>query len=520
MPDLLTGLPWWVRASLGVGCGLATACGFAPLGWWPLLLVGIAALGLLCVSAPRWWTAVATGLFFGIGFLAVTLRWMTAIFVEAMLGLVALESLFFALLGLLIWSARSTRAWPVLAAGSWLLVEALYSRVPFDGFPWMRLGYAMVDSPLAGLLPFVGVAGVTFATALLAHVATWIAMPGRLRGRVTAVVGLVVLIGVSFGGTAWRPDEQPRAGDGLDQVAVGFVQGNAPGGGVFGLGQARTITRNHLDETRRLMARVATGDQPRPDFVVWPENGTDMDLFRDALTGSYVNQALAATGTPLFLGTITMGPGPDERQTASIWLDPAGGVVGRYDKRDIVPFGEWVPYRSVLLPLFPILEYVGPQSIPGTTPGVIAAQVRGRPLKVGTIICYEVAFDQTVREAVTAGAEILVVQSSNAMYTGTDQVHQQFAITRARAAELRREILVVTTTGISGLIRADGSIAFTLPEHQAASGVVDLPTRHALTPVVTLGPIVEGGLALATLIGLLALAFARFRAGRRGHRAS
>jgi apolipoprotein N-acyltransferase len=116
------------------------------------------------------------------------------------------------------------------------------------------------------------------------------------------------------------------------------------------------------------------------------------------------------------------------------------------------------------------------------------------------MVCYDVSFDHIVYDTVRYGGEVLVVQSSNAMYQGTGQIDQQFAITRARAAELRREVLVVTTSGVSGLIRADGSVDFLVADPGGASGVVELPRRTGLTPAVWVAPVLEGVLVLGALV--------------------
>lgn len=492
MIDRLRVLPWWARISLAALAGVAGSLGFAPLEWWPLLILSVAALTLLSLPAPSWWQAALSGVFYGLGLYVIGIRWMAVIFPEAVFGLAGLQSLWMAGCAVMIRLAGRTRFWPPLAAGCWLVTEYLFSRYPYGGFPWLRLGYTVVDSPMSGLLPLVGVPGAGFAFALVAQLLAWtvlhaVTLRRRLTGLATAVlvlvcgtVGLLVPAGTADG-----------------SVQVGYVQGNAPGGGIYGLGAPRTLTRNHLSETERLAAKTQAGEVPKPDFVVWPENGTDMDPFNDAQTNQMVKAAVSAIDVPLLIGTITDGPGPNERQTAAIVWDPVKGAQARYDKRNLVPFGEWVPARNILEPLFPIVAYVGAQSIPGTEPGVLDVVLPDRTIKVGDLICWELAYDATVHDTVLAGAQINVVQSSNAMYVGTNQVDQQFAITRVRAAELRREILVVTTTGISGLIRPDGSVAFTLPEFQPASGVVELPLRSGLTPAVTSSGVLE-------LIGLAA----------------
>lgn len=499
-----------LRAGLAIVAGVVTALGFAPFGWWPLLFPGVAGLSLVVLGAARLRQALLLGWCYGLGYMGLGLNWMSAIFIEAMVGLVLVVSVIYVLLAGLIFALRLP-LWPIGTAAAWVAVEALISRWPFDGFGWMRLGYAMTDSPLSGLYPLIGVVGMTFVVALIGQSLLWLTDGSARRRLLPALAGLLV-IALGAGGGALVPPGTPTG----ETTSVGWVQGGAPGGGVYGIGPPRTTTTNHLAETRALFERVAAGSEPAPDFVIWPENGTDLDPHYDAQTATMIGEALRAAQVPILVGTILSGPGKDERQTASLWLDPSQGELERYIKRGIVPFGEFVPFRDILLPLIPQLRYVGAQSIPGTEPGVIPARTATKEFPLGVLICYDVSFDHIVYDTVRYGGQVLVVQSSNAMYQGTGQIDQQFAITRARAAELRREVLVVTTSGVSGLIRADGSVDFSVSDHGAASGVVELPLRDGVTPAVAAAPILE----LAGVLAALALAgwgaftgWRRFRAG-------
>ena len=363
--DRLRALPWWMRSSLAALAGGAATLGFAPTGWWPMLILAIACLTLLALPAPSRWQAAITGFCFGLAWYLTGITWLSVIFVEDMVALAVLEACYLAVLGLLLRLAGRSRAWPLLAAGSWMLVEYAISNFPFGGFPWLRLGYTTIDSPLAGLLPLVGVPGAGFALALVAQLLAWVVLTtGGRRRLLGALAALAVLLSGLFGALVPAGAEQ-------GSVKVGYVQGNAPGGGIYGLGAPRTITYNHLAETQRLAAKVDAGELPKPDFVVWPENGTDLDPFRDVQTGAAVGAAVAAVGVPILVGTITEDPVAYERQTAAIMWYPDTGPGARYDKRNLVPFGEWVPLRSILEPLFPVVRYVGAQSIPGVGPGVL-----------------------------------------------------------------------------------------------------------------------------------------------------
>jgi apolipoprotein N-acyltransferase len=144
--------------------------------------------------------------------------------------------------------------------------------------------------------------------------------------------------------------------------------------------------------------------------------------------------------------------------------------------------------------------------VPGTGPGVLDGRLSdGRTVRVGDVICFELAYDATVHEAVRGG-EVLVVQSNNATYLGTAQIRQQFAITRVRAMEARREIVVATTNAVSGYIDRDGRVLDRTQEGTAASNSYRVPLRSTLTPAVRLArayDLVIVGLALGALAAAL-----------------
>jgi hypothetical protein len=116
------------------------------------------------------------------------------------------------------------------------------------------------------------------------------------------------------------------------------------------------------------------------------------------------------------------------------------------------------------------------------------------------------AYDQTLYRSLIGGAQVMMVQSNNATYGGTGQIEQQFAITRARAMESRREIAVATTNSVSGFITRDGVVAERTREFTAQSMVVDMPLRSALTPAIRVAPWLERGLALLAILACLAAA--------------
>ncbi|WP_246228078.1 apolipoprotein N-acyltransferase [Propioniciclava coleopterorum] len=495
-----------VLAAVG---GLLASLAFAPIGWAPCAVLAVVVLGWCVRRARGLGAALASGWAFGVAFMGTSLIWQTEILILSYAGMTLATSLVYVGVALAGFLTRDLRAWPIFGAAAWSLCEFVISVWPFDGFGWMRLGYTQLDTPLAGLYPLVGAAGVTFVVAALGQVLlALLEAPGWSTGSTVAWV-LVAVLAAGAGGSLIRPTS-----DG--EVAVGWVQGGAPGGGVYGLGPARTITYNSRDETAALMRRVDAGELPRPQFIAWPENSTDMDPRADVPTRAAVEEAVAVAGVPILVGSIYEDVAAETRQTVALWWTDAGADL-TYAKRNLVPFGEWIPGRDLLLPLIPELRYVGAQSVPGTEPGSFPARLPdGRTVEVGVAICYEVIFPGTLYQAVDAGAQVMIVQSSNAMYQGTNQIAQQFTATRVRAAEMRRTIQVVTTSGVSGLIGPQGQVLRQAPDSVAASGVDVLPLETTpATPAMRLQSWLEYGLSLIAASGMV-WGLSRRVAARRG----
>ena len=500
------------RRGLAAGAGLLTALAFQPYDLWPLVVVGIGLLTVL-VRGRRLREAFGTGYVFGVAFLAVTVGWTYVIAVPVAVLLVVVWALWFAGAGLATMLVMRLPLWPLWVATEWVLVEYLYSRVPWGGFGWTRLAFTQADSPLAGLFPYVATTGVSFLVALLGAALAWAwfayrTTRGRTRLRAIAVVAFAYVLAVGGAVVVRAVTSVPAV---RDTITVGMVQGNVDGVGLEAFGRARSVTNNHMSETVALMAKARAGLVPMPDFVLWPENSTDIDPVLDGQTRDVVSTAVAVADVPILVGAVTEGPGPYERQTTALWWDPTTGPGALYHKRNLVPFGEWIPLRAQLLPLIPMLKLVGAQSVPGDSPGVLSVDIpQHGTTRVGVLICFELAYDQTVRDMMTGdastggGAQIVTVQSNNATYAGTGQISQQWAITRIRAMETQREILVATTNALSGYIEPDGTVRYETHQRTAASTSVVMPVRDGLTPAIRFGAAIELVLVFIAVAALAA----------------
>lgn len=473
-----------------MGAAAAGACvglAFAPTLVWPLAIVGLAAMTLL-LSGRSLRATLALGYAFGVAVCAVTISWLYGLGWWIAVLLCAVMALFFVGYAVTVKLAMRLPWWPLWCAGCWIAMEFLYCRWPFGGFGWIRLGFTAVDTPLAGLYQYIGVSGVGFLTAVLGQLVAWTISACRTRRwhRVGALVAAFLLTALAgFAGWSTKPPAVTAA-----SITVGVVQGNINGVDPREpFGRARTVTLNHLSETVTLMARARSGELPVPDLVLWPENSTDVDPTLDTQTQRIVNTASEIAGRPLLVGAVLEGPGKDERMTGGLLWQPDGSISARYYKRNLVPFGEYIPYRNALLPRFPILDLTGAQSVAGKEPGAIPATLAdGRRLMVGDVICFELAWDATVYDAVRHGAGVLLVQSNNASYGGTGQIPQQWTMTRVRAMETGRDIAVATTNSYSGVVRADGTAVTRSNEFESWSTSQKLAIRDGLTPAMTWAP--------------------------------
>lgn len=497
----------WPRLGLAAGIGIITGLGFAPFNWWPLTILGVTGWALLFGGLrPR--AAAGAGYIFGLAFFGFTVSWVWVLGWWVAALMVAFLAGWFALLGLMTPILRKVPGWPVWLAFAWVGIEFLSARIPFGGFAWSRLSFTTADQPLAGYLWLIGAPGVSALVALTGTTLAALASPTAAKSR--RVMAALLLAVLFLGGAVLKA--VPVA-DGGPTVAVGMVQGNVDGtAGARAMGYARSVTNNHMSETITLLARARAGLDTMPDFVLWPENASDMDPTADAIAGYLAETSAQLSDMPILIGAVMDGPGEGERQTSALWWEPGVGVTDRLDKVNLVPFGEFTPMRDLVFALAPMAKMVGNQSVAGTGPRTLEVTLPdGRALVIGNSICYELAFDDTVYGTVRDGGQIITVQSNNATYTGTAQPRQQFQITRIRAMELRREIVVSTTSSFSGLIDAQGRVLSRTEEGTSASRTYLVPQRSGLTPAVQ----IAGGLSIViSLMALAAVVFGLMRSRR------
>lgn len=479
---------------LALAAGLALALAFEPVAL-PVLAPPAVAGFALATRGLRARSGWVPGLVFGIAFYYTHIWWMRSVGTDAWIALAGVEAAFYALLGSAAAVLHRHRLWPLWLACAWVAMEVWRSGWPFSGMPWGRLAFASADTPVAPSLPYVGAVGVSLLLALAGMLLAWLVVArGRERRRAGgALVGLAALVVVPV---LLPYDVQPTS-----QARVAAVQGDVPGPGNDILYDSDQVTANHVDATRELAAEVESGRAERPDFVVWPENSTAADPFRHTDLRAGIDSAVEAIGVPVMVGAIVDGPPGQVLNQGIVW-DPVTGPGERYTKWHPVPYGEYIPFREFFSAQFGRLAMI---------PRDMASGTRTEPLTVaGTAvadaICFDIAYDDGIQAQVREGAELLVVQTSNATFIFTDQIDQQFAITRIRAMEAGRWAVVAATNGVSGVIAPDGRVVAEAAPRTREVLQETVGLSAAVTPGIRLAPWIGRLCLVVTLVGLLVTA--------------
>jgi len=448
--------------------GVASAAAFEPLAVPGLMVVALAGYFALVrgMGEARVRSVLATGLVFGLAFMGPLIWWMNAVDRWAWVALVAVEAIFLAVITLLLRTAARAPWWPVWVAAVWTTGEQVRGAFPLSGFPWGRLAHTALDTPMEGWVRLVAMPATSFLLALVAALLVVAVSERRLTVLAGAVaiplVGLVLPTGIADG-------------DGSRTLAV--VQGNTPG--PFLQWPRAEIFRLHVAQTERI-------DQP-VDLVLWPENGSDLDVFTEAWARDEVTRLAREVGAPILVGALLDGPTDDSAYNASVLVDEDGPKDDIYLKQNIVPYGEYVPFRQQLGPIVPRFDRDIPRDIlSGNEPG--AMDVAGTT--VGLTICWDIAYDGAVHGAVRKGAEILAVQTSNASFMDFGrgvQPQQQWAISRLRAIETGRWVTVASTNGISGVVDATGRVVERAQEKRPQTIVQEVQLAQGTTPATRYG---------------------------------
>ena len=410
--------------------------GLPPFGWWPLALLG-AAVVVGVVEGLALPGRMAVGAAAGAGFLGPGLWWMTEFHVAGYALAVAVAATLFGLgVALAPAGAGLGLGLPAALVGT----EALRGAWPFGGVPVATLAQTQIGGPLAtasrlggGLLVagLVGAAGVALAAA------------GRRRLGPTATAAALVASVVLASAVA----PQGRRVADLDVAAV-------QAGGPRGLRAVENPGARGAEGAIEASAGLGA-----VDLVVWPENALTVDgALADSAVGRRVAALVRELDATLVAGVVERSG--DRFHNRAVAWGPDGRILGSYEKRRRVPFGEYIPWRSLVARVADV-RFVPRDAFVGSGPGLLATPAGD----LGVAVSYEVFFAERARAAVRAGGEVLLVPTNASSYPSTQMPALELGAARLRAIETGRAVVQAAPTGFSAVIDADGTL-----QHQSDLG--------------------------------------------------
>ena len=491
-------LPVWAAVLASAAAGLLLDLASAPVGWWPLTFVSVT-VALVALIGRSIGGALLVGTVFGAVFYTTHLVWVGEFLGPVpWLALAGLEAVLFGAGAVPIalayrWTARyparglvQLLAVPPLIGVLWTAREVVMGAWPYSGFPWARLGMTQVGGPLAEAVSWTSVTGLSLLIVILcASVVQWIRAGGiRFMLGLHPAVSVAVLLVVT--------PQFPTAPAG--EFRVGWVQGNGPTGYFDDKAPGDVLAA-------QTAATVPLYGQPM-DLLAWPEGGVDADPLSDPAAAKALDRVVRSAGAPLLMNAATTR-GDDVFNTSLLWTaDPTGRQW--HDKVNPVPFGEYVPDRWFYELIVPdLVGLIQREYTPGTNPPIVQVG----DVRVGLAICFDVIYDAVIWDGARAGAEMLVFQTNNADFRGTDENLQQLAFARMRAIETGRAVVNVSTVGTSQVITPDGTTVDSIGVDTVDASITTVPLRTGLTPAVILGPWLTALIVLAAAGALTAAGF-------------
>ena len=504
---------------LGLLAGVTLALSHPPVGW-PLLALlvpalFVAGLDLATPAGRRWWPVPVTAAVVGYG---AMLSWVVqpAGYVGWTLLVLVHVAWWTLLAAVVVGTPRS--AWrPLVVAVAWVGIDALRGTVPLNGFPWGTLGAATVDLPwLATLARVAGEKAITLAVVVLS-VAAWEAIrgpldasrdgTGRLRWDRVGTTLRAGSVGAAWlGGTALVVTlavVEPPSPDGQADVLV--VQPNefAAFAGT-GADLDAAIAANAVELTATSVHAAGA-----PDLTIWPESTIDDDPGRNPAMADALVQGGALTEGRLLAGAILDGRVPRTFRNVVLAVGADGQVVDSYQKRRLVPFGEYVPYRDAL-DWFEPLEQVPRDAVPGPGPQLLHVG----DLRVAVVICFETLFGELTRSNLLAAEDpghLVVAATNDASFGRGGEAAQHLAQSQLRALETGRWVVHGAVSGTSAFVDPSGRVHDATELFEATSIRRTLTTTTGRTPFLVTGD----WLGPATITGLVVLAVLAVRRHRR-----
>ncbi len=371
----------------------------------------------------------------------------------------------------------------IAAPALWVALELLRTHL-LSGFPWALLGYSQDQwLSIIQVADITGVYGISFLIVLtnvtIFQLICWItndvektqrSFPWPALLSTSGILGLTLMYGT------WQLDRYSSTHSSGKPLRVGVVQGN--------IDQAHKWDQAYRQETVNRYNTLSRQAAQDIDLLIWPESATPFFFEREPEYQQQVATVVHDTNTPLLFGSPTLRRRQDGSPylfNSAYLLTPQGEIVGRYDKRHLVPFGEYIPLRSILFFLDKLVVGIGDfQAGVGNLVLTLPQQKERPPLNFGVAICFEVIFPDLVRQMAKEDADFLVTITNDAWFGDSVAPYQHFGMVVLRAVENRMAFARSANTGISGFIGPDGQILATTPifTQKALTGTIPLRTNN------------------------------------------
>jgi len=313
-----------------------------------------------------------------------------------------------------------------------LVLEHIRSIFPFEGFAWGRLAFSQADAPFRELVAIGGVSLLSSVVLCIGIFLYFILRNIWISATYGSVLALLFISVISI------PSMEP-----IGNFKSLLVQGNVPQLGLDFNSRAKAVFNMHVKETQRGIAQ-----KDKFDIIIWPENSVDVDPYSNKEIRNILTNLNEETGKAIIIGAVLSNN--NKVQNASILWDQ--GAVMTYIKQHLTPFGEYIPLRSLARNFSPFVD-----DVQDFTPGNVDVLHKVDNAVLGPIICYELIDDSYIKR-ISRQANLLIVQTNNATFGSSAQSAQQLSISRIRAIENHRDLVSVSTTGISAVIDFQGNI--------------------------------------------------------------
>jgi apolipoprotein N-acyltransferase len=480
-----------------LGSGALAALALPPFSFWPFLITFALLLRLLRLCARRR-QAFMLGWCFGFGYFVVGLYWVAiAFFTDAeRFGALAVPAVLLLCAGLALsvglaaWLSvlrrwQSVSAHALVFALAWTAGEALRTHL-FGGFPWNLIGYSWVGTPVAQSGAVIGVYGLGLASVAIAALPALLLERDAGARRWLPVAASLMVLALAWLGGAWRLAGAEAAT--VPQVHLRLVQGNIPQHHKWDPALRAQWFQRHLD--------LSLDPDRAITHVIWPESATPYSIEGERLVRQKIAEVVPDHGYVITGGErFDLESEPPRAWNSLFVLDAAGNVVASYDKRELVPFGEYLPLRGVL-------ERIGFEKVtrgsidfqPGTGPALL--EVPGLP-PFRPLICYEVIFSGEITGEGPRPDWLLNI-TNDAWFGDSSGPYQHLAMARMRSIEEGLPLVRAANTGISAVIDPWGRELARLPLGE--SGVLDVELPKPLPEPTVFGRYEHWPLVLLVLV--------------------